>query len=119
MGEKKTSIDEEEMYVDEDGISSIASTDNGFTNAFTIARQLAIKSSSLKTICYSLVGVQEDNTQEDWNGFLGNAPVLLNNAIEWNGFDDENLEDEDVDHNNDEYLEANAEEPAGAIILNE
>lgn len=103
------SIDEEEN-MDEDGISSIGSTENGRNgSAFSIARQLAVKSSRLATICYSLIGVHEDNTQEEWDGFIGNPPRAYG-LEDWNGFD------EDEVPNDDEYLEANSEEPTGAIL---
>lgn len=81
MGEQKLATSDDECLLgdgEEDCISSSVSCDE----SFTISRQLSVDDSRMKKISYSLVGVQDDNAQDEhWQGFNGPAVVHVSIII--------------------------------------
>lgn len=58
-----------------EGTGSTADLD--VPDTYTISRQIKIQENPLICIVYSLIGIEDDNTNNDWDGFHGNMPINM------------------------------------------
>ncbi|CAK5097389.1 unnamed protein product [Meloidogyne enterolobii] len=45
-------------------------------DTYTISRQIKIQENPPISIVYSLIGIEDDSTNNDWDGFHGNMPII-------------------------------------------